>query len=169
MSTNQEGGKSQNIIVTSGASIIPHQTLSLNVSATETRFEQSGGGRVASSGFTRAYELSVSYTPLSSVSLFASVGYSAQSSRESEITQNYGVSWSPLRDGALLFNVFYNESLSSIEDQKTRVVSPSLRWNIRSGWWLDLNYSLVTTEQTVAGLINETEQSTASSALRMSF
>jgi hypothetical protein len=109
--------------------------------------------------------MAASYTPFSSLHLFAGLGVAEQSGTDASITQNYGGSWSPFRDGALLFNVSYNESISSDGNQRTRIVSPSLRWNIRSGWSLDVSYSFLTTTSST----EETESSNINTALRIIF
>jgi len=163
--TNEAGVNSQTTILTFGANVTPHQTLNTNVSFAETRSKQSGGGRAESSSFTRAGAVTAAYNPLASLYLFCSLGFAAQNDRATILTQNYGGSWSPFRDGALLFSVSYNEAVSSAGDQRTRSVSPTLRWNIRTGWWLDVSYAYLTTTSS----IDETDASSISSTLRMSF
>ena len=169
MNTLEDGSNSQSTIVTSGVSINPYRTLSFNISYSESHSKSSGGGRVDSSSDSRTGELTTSYAPFSSLSLFATFGFSAQNSRETITTQAFGGNWSPLRDGAIVVNISYIESINSAGDQKTKILSPSLQWNIRQGWSFNANYSLLTTEQFFAGLKNELEQSNISMGLRIAF
>ena len=169
LNENEDGSNNQSTIVTSGVTINPHRTLNFNISYSESHSESTGGGRVDSSSFTRTGELTTSYAPFSSLSLFATFGFSAQSNRKTITTQSFGGNWSPFRDGAIMVNISYLESINSTGDQKTKILSPSLQWNIRQGWSLFINYSLLTTQQIIADLENELEQSNISMGLRISF
>jgi hypothetical protein len=169
LNSNEDGSDSQSTILTSGVAVNPHPTLSMNISYSESHAKTSGGGRIGSSSTSRSGELTTSYTPLSSLSLFATLGFSAQSSRDTITTQSFGGNWSPFRDGAIIANITYIESLNSVGDEKTRILSPSLQWNIRQGWQFNVTYSLLATKQFTAGLTNEFDQSNITMGLRISF
>jgi hypothetical protein len=168
-STSGDGSESLSTTLMCSVNLTPHPTLNLNAGYTQTDTERSGGGIPDSTSFARSGTLTATFNPLSALYLFGSVGFSAQNGRETVITENFGGSWSPFRDGALQLSISYNENLSSTGDQRTTVLSPTLRWNIRSGWWLDVSYSLLTDELTVANLTTETEVQSITSTLRLTF
>jgi 7-cyano-7-deazaguanine synthase in queuosine biosynthesis len=165
LATNGDGVESFNTIVSCGANIVPHRTLSLNINFSDQRIKQSGGGRQDSSTFTQSGTLSAAWNPVSTISLFASVGYAEQQETPVIVTKVFGGSWNPFPDGALQLSISYNESLTSTGNQTVKSLSPTMRWNIRPGWWLDVSYSY----QTITSTTNETTANTASSSLRLSF
>ena len=50
---------------------------------------------------------------------------------------------SPLRGGSLTFAYGYSETLDTGGDQLTRTHGPTLRWNIRPGWFFNGSYSFL--------------------------
>ena len=165
LASGSDGISNFNTIISCGANLVPHPSLSLNFNFSDQRSQQSGGGKPESSNYSRSGAMSVSYTPFETISIFGSIGFSAQQDTATTVTKAFGGSWSPFRDGALQFNVSYNESVTTAGDQRVRSVSPSLRWNIRTGWWLETTY----TYQTATSSTVETTSDTITSSLRMAF
>ena len=165
LASGSDGISNFNTIISCGANLVPHPSLSLNFNFSDQRSQQSGGGKPESSNYSRSGAMSVSYTPFETISIFGSIGFSAQQDTATTVTKAFGGSWSPFRDGAMQFNVSYNESVTTAGDQRVRAVSPSLRWNIRTGWWLETIYTYQTTTSSTA----ETTSDTITSSLRMSF
>jgi hypothetical protein len=165
LSTNGDGVDSTSTIITGGANLVPHQTLSLNFNFSDQQIRQSGGGAQSSSSFSRSASVTASYNPVSAISIFGALEFNAQKSTPSNITKAFGGSWSPFRDGALQFSVSYNESTTTTENQQIRSVSPFVRWNLRPGWWLDVAYSY----QTLTSSSVEATSDSITSSLRMAF
>lgn len=96
--------------------------------------------------------------------LFGSYTINAQKNRKTQTTQSIGGSWSPFRDGALLLNTSYRENIDN-SGNKDKTMVQSLRWNIRSGWYLDVSYVLTNGTSTT----QTTDTQIFSTSLRMSF
>jgi hypothetical protein len=62
---------------------------------------------------------------------------------------NFGGTFSPLPGGALSLRYFYQESYDSSSQARARQHGPSLRWNIRSGWYFESSYSFQDTRSPV--------------------
>ncbi|HEX8960726.1 MAG TPA: hypothetical protein VF775_04065, partial [Geobacteraceae bacterium] len=163
-STQPGGGQSQSVILSSGLSLIPRKDLNVNLGYSETSTQQSGGVVPSSSTYTRSGALSVSYTPFETLYLTGAWAISASNDQPTTTTQNYGASWSPFRGGTLQFNFNYSESLSSPDNQKTRSLSPSARWNVRPGTTVDFTYQYFTISGPSSG---ETVGNTLAATLRI--
>jgi len=86
-----------------------------------------------------------------------------QENTKTEYTQNYGLNWSPFSEGDLQFNFVYNQSLSTRNNTKSTLLSPSISWRITSRTLLDISYPIITgetgsqtTETTVLSVILRT-------------
>ena len=137
--------------VNMGMNIVPHRTMSWNLIGFLNRTSSSRGG-VDSMSSERRGQVSVSYSPLSAVSIFASSDVVIRDT-DTRTLQNYGLSWSPFRDGTLQVGFSYYEQVGlskyeevgRTEDEAfDRVISPNLTWQIRPGTYLDLNYAMIT-------------------------
>jgi len=142
-STLETGQKQQNTIINVGSSIVPHRTMTITLIYSDTVTNQSGGGLPSTSTSTRRGDLSVAYRPFETLYLFASWEILAEKGQTIQTTQNYGLNWSPFPEGTLQFNFSYNESILSENNQKSRLITPSLRWNITSRSFLDLSYQYI--------------------------
>ena len=134
---------SDNTIINFGASIVPHRTMTITLTYSDTTTNQSGGGLPSTSTSTRRGDLSVAYRPFETLYLFASWEILAEKGQKIQTTQNYGLNWSPFPEGTLQFNFSYNENILSENNQKNRLITPSLRWNITSRSYLDLSYQYI--------------------------
>jgi hypothetical protein len=144
-STLETGQKNENSVLIFGANIVPHRTTTITLIYSGTTTKQSGGGLPSASSFTRREDLSVTYRPFETLYLFASWGILWQKSQKVQTTQNYGINWAPFPDGTLQFNFNYNEDILSENNQKSRIITPSLRWNITGRSYLDLSYQYIHT------------------------
>jgi hypothetical protein len=158
------GEKIEGTTINVGTSIKPHRTLSFNMNYSDTRTEEKGGATDRSVTSTRRSSLGVSYRPYQTLSLFAS--YETIKKTELDKTfQSYGVAWSPFRDGALQFNFRYNESLT-VDEGKSRLISPRVRWNINSYAFLDFNYLKIKNESDTG---SSTDSDVSNIVFRMAF
>jgi hypothetical protein len=163
--TNATGRNSQSTIINCSADIIPHRSLTVSVGFQDSMAKSSGGGQPDASTSTSVGTVSAAFRPFETVYLTGGYSVVAQTNLATATTQNYGVGWSPFRGGDLQFNFNYSESLSSLGNERTRSLSPTLRWNIRPGATLDFSYSRITTTSDTSG---STDVNSFSSALRIS-
>jgi len=165
MGRDEVGTDQKTFLVTAGASLQPHPTLSVNLSFSDSRQWLSGGGKPDQFTYTRLGDLSGTFNPLRSVYLFGGLSFVAQNDRETQYTRNIGGSWAPFRDGALLLNISYRESIATVSEEKDRNLVGSLRWNIRSGSYLDVSYLISKN----SSLSQSSDTQTFSTSLRLSY
>lgn len=164
MASDTSGTDQKSLTVTSGLNLQPHKNLSINLSASDSRAWSSATGNPESFSSTQTGDLSVTFNPLPSIYLFGSYTINAQTSRKTQAARSIGGSWSPFRGGALLLNTSYRENIDNNGNKDSAMVQ-SLRWNIRSGWFLDVSYLIskdITTTRT-------TDTQVFNTALRLSF
>jgi hypothetical protein len=142
-STLETGQRQRNTIINFGTSIVPHRAMTITLNYSDTTTDQSGGGLPSTSTSTRRGNLSVAYRPFETLYLFSSWEILAEKGEKVQTTQNYGLNWSPFPEGTLQFNFAYNESILSENKQKSRLITPSLRWNITNRSFLDLSYHYI--------------------------
>jgi hypothetical protein len=146
-------------------SIVPTRTLTTNLTYTLNRSSQSGGTGPESSFSTQRGEASVAWRPFTTLYLYAALGFLTQTERTTDVTQNYGVNWSPFPDGTLQFNFAFNQNIQTQNSERTRLITPSLTWQITNRVALDGSFSLLNTDSTVG----ETDVRIVSSNLRINF
>ncbi len=144
-STLETGQTTRNTVINFGANIVPHRTMTITLIYSDTITNQSGGGLPSNSTSTRRGDLSVAYRPFESLYIFTSWDILAEKGQRIQTTQNYGVNWTPFPEGTLQFNFNYNESILSENNQKSRLITPSVRWNITRRSYLDLSYQYIHT------------------------
>lgn len=137
--------KQRNTILNFGATVVPHNTTTITLTYSDTTTNQSGGGLPSGSIFARRGDLSVAFRPFETVYIFTSWEILAQKDQKIQSTQNYGLSWTPFPNGALQFNFSYNETIISENNQKNRLITPTVRWYITSRSYLDLSYQYIHT------------------------
>lgn len=164
MASDTTGSDQKSLTVTTGLNMQPHRNLSINLSASDSRAWSSGADKPESFSSTQTGDLTVSFNPLPSVYLFGSYTINAQTSRKTQTAQSIGGSWSPFRGGALLLNTSYRENLDNSGNKDSSIVQ-SLRWNIRSGWFLDVSY-LISKDATTT---RTTDTHVFNTAVRLSF
>jgi hypothetical protein len=164
-STSETGEKTTSTILNFGASIMPRENLSLSTGFSETKTRQTRRVTEDTESLTRSAFLSFTYSPFRTLYLFGAIDRVTQKNREPVTTLNYAMTFSPFRDGSLLFNFSYNESLRLEDEEKTRNITPSIRWNITRRSYLDLSYNLIKT----SSLTEESEIKIFGANLRVTF
>ncbi|NTV48431.1 MAG: hypothetical protein HGB32_06700 [Geobacteraceae bacterium] len=161
--TDSNGTNQKSLTVTSGLNLTPHKTVSINLSASNSETWASATGKPETSSSTKTGDLTATYNPLPAIYLFGSFGINAQTSRKTQTAQSIGGSWAPFRGGALLLNTSYRENIDNSGNKDSAIVQ-SLRWNIRSGWYLDVSYLISKNSATS----QETDTQVFNTALRLS-
>jgi hypothetical protein len=145
-STSETKQKTDNTVLTFGASLVPYHTMTMTVSYSDTATKQSGGGTEATSTYGRRGDASVAFNPWTTVYLFSSIGVVSQNDKKTSTVRNYAGTWSPFPGGSLQFNFSYNENLRSDDNGKDTVITPSIRWNIIHRAFLDVSYLMLRSE-----------------------
>lgn len=122
-----------------GLTLVPHRTVNINVNYNLSDSSQSGGGRPSTSTMSGRTVAGVAYTPFRALYLFASLEV-LQDNVSTRTSENYGLNFSPFPDGELQFNFTYNENLRPAAEGRTRLISPSLRWNVVRNAYLEASY-----------------------------
>lgn len=164
-SKRETGEEGRDILINLGANIVPHRTLTLGLNYSDTMSRRTGGESGSSSTFTRRVDLNLNFNPVRTVYLSALIELIAEKGQGIETTQNYSVNWSPFPDGALQFNISYNENLRSEDRQKERIFTPSVRYKLSGRSYVDLTYQMIKSESK----IQKTESQVVSSSLKIFF
>lgn len=145
--TAATGVSTDSTVINAGMTLVPHATLTVNLSFSDTTRKSSGGNLVEEkSDTTRTSQVSVAFTPLRTLYLFAAFAKQAATGTASTTTFNYALTWSPFPDGTLHFGFNYNETLHLENNEKDRTITPNLRWNITRGSYLELTYQDLTND-----------------------
>lgn len=163
--TTETGEKDKTYNFLLGLNIVPRRDLAFNINYSYNQSNLSGGGQVDSTSTTSRGDFGVTYRPVASLYLLASLALLEQTGRQANVYQNYGVNWSPFADGALQLNFAYAENLQTLNQQKSRQITPGLTWKITGRTTLDVSYSLLKTEST----LGTSDSRTLSAILRTSF
>jgi hypothetical protein len=124
--------------------IVPNRVISLNGTLSYQTTEISGGNKPERTDRRGLLEGNVSYSPFPALAASAGVLWYFAGTSPTTLA-NFAGTLSPFRDGDLQFRYSYNESLDTANDLRTRNHGPSVRWNIRPAWLLDLTYSWIRT------------------------
>ena len=140
--TRETGQKLNTILLNFLATAIPHPTLTLGLDFSYTKTDLSGGGSPSSSTSIQRCDFSISYYPFKTMFLIASIEVTGGTGLKTEVNQSYGLNWSPFPEGALQFRLYYDEGLSNVDNGKSRIFNPSVRWYITKRTYLDVSYEL---------------------------
>ncbi len=164
--TSQEN-VSQTLTFTLG--VVPHKALTINGDFLWSSSNSTGGGVPDVKTTTQRSDISVTYTPFSTLTLIASYGMFSGVNTSTNTLVNYGVNWSPFPDGTLLFNFNYMQNLESLNSLKDTTIVPSLRWNISRYAYMTFSYLDYKTESVVTNVSQRTSQETLSTSLNVTF
>jgi hypothetical protein len=140
----QETGQSgRDFVINLQSNIVPHPTLTLGLNYGNTISRRTGGDLPSSSGYTQNVDFTVSYNPFRTLSLFAFFQLIDQKGAKLQTLQNYSINWSPFPDGALQFNIAYNENYRSEDHLKERILVPSIRYYLSRRSYIQLQYQLI--------------------------
>jgi hypothetical protein len=140
----QESGQSgRDFVINLQTNIVPHPTLTLGLNYGNTISERSGGDLPSTSGYTQNVDFTMSYNPFRTLSLFAFIQLIDEKERKLQTLQNYAINWSPFPDGALQFNIAYNENYRSEDHLTERIFVPSIRYYLSKRSYIQLQYQLI--------------------------
>jgi len=165
---NEAGQKTDQVQVNASATLVPNQSVMVNLIYTDTSTKTTGEDIPERTDATQAWEADVSFTPVRTVYLFGSYRVENREQagvRDTRTIKNYSANWSPFPDGTLHLNFYYNETLRPESDERERSIIPSLRWNITGRSYLDLSYQSLKT----ASMVLATDVRVFSGTLRVGF
>ncbi len=121
--------------------LAPHSRAAFHLTW-QSRADESGGGDLAAPvrTRTRAAEASASLRPVDTLYVYGSYRREWREDRPPLQTRNVALSWAPFPDGDLHVNVGFDEIRRTDLDSLQRTFTPSLRWTIRGGTFLDVAY-----------------------------
>jgi hypothetical protein len=142
--TKDEGGeKGRNFIVNFQTNIVPYRTLTLGFNYNNTISRRTGGDQGSSSTYTQELDINLSFNPVRTLNLVTIIQVIDQKGEKIQTNQNYAINWSPFPDGALQFNIAYNENLRTEDRLKERIFFPSIRYNFSKRSYLQVSYQLI--------------------------
>lgn len=162
--TSETGEESESRTITGGATIVPLSAMTLNLAHAETLTKRWGSVPAATSEQSRN-ELSVAYTPVSTLYLFASLAGISERDKPSATVQNYAASWSPFGSGSIQIGIPYSQTLRSAENARDISFAPNIRWLINRRTHLTVSRQVLKSETSL--LTSRTR--TASADLRWVF
>jgi hypothetical protein len=133
----------RDFIITFQANIVPHRTLTLGLNYNNTISRRSGGDQGSASTTTRILDINLNYNPFRTLNLFAYLQYVSESGQKDRILQNYAINWMPFPDGALQFNIAYNENYRSEDHLTERIFVPSVRYYLSKRSYIQVSYQLI--------------------------
>jgi hypothetical protein len=148
--TKQESGeKGRDFIINFQTNIVPHRTTTLGLNYSNTISQRTGGDQGASSTYTQTLNFNLSYNPLRTLNLFAFIQYINETGQQDRILQNYAINWSPFPDGALQFNLAYNQNLRTEDRAKETILQPSIRYYISKNSYINVSYQIIRTKSAI--------------------
>jgi len=142
--TKQESGeKGRDFIINFQTNIVPHRTMTLAFNYSNNISRRTGGDQGSLSTYTQTLDFNLSYNPFRTLNLFAFVQYINEKGQKDRVLQNYAINWSPFPDGALQFNVAYNENYRTEDHLVERIFQPTIRYNLSKRSYIDLSYQLI--------------------------
>lgn len=149
---DSESSRVQSSLISFGTDIMPHRTVTINLSYDWSETEQHGGiGIVVLTGSSTSRRTStlasVAYAPFSSLYLFGSVQRIEETGKPGITAGVFSGAWAPQRTGgALELRFIYSENVETESRTRTRNYGPSARWKINARTFLDVSYVTASVE-----------------------
>ncbi|MBP7147964.1 MAG: hypothetical protein KBD01_10495 [Acidobacteria bacterium] len=122
------------------ASFVPNRYGSLTLTYQDDSRTSTGGGRRTEKDPNRSIELSATFSPFSTLYVFASHRVEDRADFDRRTLRSYNVSWSPFPYGRLRFHFYYDQTFDSELDVVTTLWGPGIRWNVTPRAYLDFSY-----------------------------
>ncbi len=139
----EDGGNGRDFLVNLQANIVPNKKVTLGLNYSNIISRRTGGDQGSSSTSTQTLDFSLSYNPFRTLNLFAFVQYLNETGQKGRVLQNYAINWSPFPDGALQFNIIYNENFRTDDHLVERIFQPNIRYNFSKRSYIELSYQLI--------------------------
>ena len=141
----ETGRQIDTTLVNVGAQIAPRPEIVFGATIQDNSRRETGGGRPDLDDPNRATELSLTLNPLPTLYIFASRRIEKRAAflrfDDGERTiDNYSASWTPFPYGTLRVGFSWYETWDTQYNTVTTTWGPTLRWNIRPRWLLDVGF-----------------------------
>lgn len=127
--------------LTFGASAQPHRTLSFSGLFAHSDTVSEGGGTPRAAQATNRVDGSMSFNPVPALYVSTTISRLITNGVGRTLANGTG-SFSPFAGGALQFALSYTETYQE-PSQLTRIIVPTLRWNVRPGSLLTVSYTVL--------------------------
>lgn len=124
-----------------GLTLVPNRYFTASGGTSFNLSSQRGGNLPGRTDRRVALDASASFTPFPALALAGGVSRFLSKGLPAQTLANFSASLSPFPGGALALRYNYLETVDTAADQRTRSHGPSLRWNVRSGWFFDSAYT----------------------------
>ncbi len=142
--TKQENGqRGTDFLINFQTNIVPHRTMNLGLNYSDIISQRTGGDLGSSSNYIQTLNVNLSYNPFRTLNLFAFLQFISEKEQKNRILQNYAINWSPFPDGALQFNIAYNENYRTEDHLVERIFQPSMRYNLSKRSYVELSYQFI--------------------------
>ena len=126
---------------TVGITLVPMQALTINGTWGVSSSIVTGGGVPVQGEATTSLQGNLSFTPVRAIYFTAGILRSSGGGMGPQTLLNFGGGFSPFTGGQLLIRFGYDENVDTLSRIRNRFFGPSLRWNIRTGTYLDVAYT----------------------------
>ena len=124
-----------------GITLVPMQALTISGTWGVSSSIVTGTGGPVRGESTSSLQGSLSFTPVRAIYFTAGILRSSGGGMGPQTLLNFGGGFSPFTGGQLLIRFGYDESVDTLSRIRNRFLGPSLRWNIRTGTYLDVAYT----------------------------
>lgn len=131
-----------------GSSIVPNRMLSLGATYGLSRTESWTASGATGVVVRQLADASAAFTPVPAVYATAGVTRVFGDVRPTT-TARTALNLTPFPDGQLMLRFTYADTYDTASDSRTQLLSPSLRWTVRPGAFLDLVYTDIRTRAAV--------------------
>lgn len=138
----ETGGTAQGPSVIVTASFAPHPAMSFSTSYFYSSTQVTGAREPDVTRETERVDGNLSFSPVPALYVGGSVSRVIKGERPTTLAA-FGGNFSPFPGGDLLFRLSYSETLDSASAAKSQTAVAGVHWNIRSGTFLDVNYTLL--------------------------
>jgi hypothetical protein len=139
---NERGEELNGANATVGLTLTPMQALTLTGTwGLNTSLPSATGATLLLADRTTLLQASLTFTPVAALYFNAGVTRSTGTSQGPQTLANFSAGFSPFAGGQLLIRFGWDEWLDSQSQSRNRIFGPSVRWNIRSGTYLNVSYT----------------------------
>jgi hypothetical protein len=136
--TGEDGAVSDTTTINALATLVPHETTTLNLLYQATSGSQRGGTLPGTRSLdTTATQAGVAYRPFATLYLFYSYRLEDAAGTAQRHLWTATASWAPFPDGTLQVLLSADESYQSGLNALSRIWSPRVRWNITPRWYAE--------------------------------
>jgi hypothetical protein len=139
----ETGQNGTDFLINFQTNVVPNKKVILGLNYSNVISQRTGGELVSSSTTTRTLDVNLSYNPFRTLNLFAFFQYINATGQKDRFLQNYAINWSPFPDGALQFNIAYNENYRTDDHFVERVFQPTIRYMLSKRSYVELTYQLI--------------------------